>query len=112
MALHNNELKRKLGYTDPKSIVRFDGSEMLHGKDWALRKQELWERCGDRCEYPVAVAIGEYVRCGALAQDPHHIIRRSVKRDDRLSNLQALCRDHHSLLDKRKVRWSRKGVEA
>jgi hypothetical protein len=91
--------KQKRGYTDPRSFVRLDGSEVLHGKDWILRKQALGERSGGRCEWQVGV------RCPKRADDPHHIVPRSVRRDDRLSNLMALCRYHHDELDNRKVKW-------
>lgn len=35
--------------------------------------------------------------CGGLASDVHHIIFKSQGRDDRDSNLIALCRPHHEL---------------
>lgn len=97
--------KQRRGYTDPKSFVRNDGSERLYGLDWIRRRRELYRRAQGQCEY---VNIS---RCTMDAADPHHIKPRSKGRDDRLSNLQALCRYHHDLLDRRKPRWSRK-VEA
>ncbi len=115
------ELKKQRGYTHPKSYVRADGSEVLHGKDWTKRKKELWVRCGGRCEQIVVNGVSirylsdrnwipQKERCRSEAHDPHHIIPRSKRRDDRLSNLMALCRLHHELLDKRKVRWSKRSA--
>ena len=109
------EEKRRRGYSDPKSFVRIDGSEVLHGWDWTTRKEELFKRCKGKCEWIVDAGLDGAVimvyACGKDIADPHHIKPRSKGRDDRLSNLQALCRYHHDLLDKRKPRWSRK-VEA
>jgi hypothetical protein len=107
------ELKLARGYSDPKSFVRDDGSEVLYGKDWKMRVNvELFLRCGGRCEHeqpwkvwPLGGPAME--RCTNDAEDPHHRIPRSKGRDDRLENLQALCRYHHNLLDKRKVKWSK-----
>ena len=95
-------------YLDPKSFMRADGSEVLAGEDWKARIENLRQRCGGQCEHR-DVAGPWSIRCTREAQDPHHIIRRSVKRDDRLANLLALCRFHHDLLDFRKPRWSRAG---
>lgn len=99
-------------YLDPKSFMRSDGSEVLKGEDWVARKRELWERCGGQCEhmgdyFDIGTEKFEKLRCPMQADDPHHVIRRSVKRDDRLSNLLALCRWHHESKDSRKPRWSR-----
>lgn len=103
----DHELKSRRGYMDPKSIVYADGREVLKGEDWRERKKELWERCGGKCEYRWTDAwwMGQVrgAGCSSEAMDPHHIIKRSKKRDDRLANLQALCRFHHRLIDPRKV---------
>jgi len=108
----DNEAKKRLGYTDPRSKVRPDGSEILYGKDWSRRKQELWDRAQGRCEQFVPVNFGQVTireeQCRSEAHDPHHLIKRSKKRDDRLANLRALCRLHHDLLDSRKVKWTKK----
>ena len=99
-------------FANKKSYIAPDGREVLYGKDWIQRKAELWARCDGRCERMVIVSLMPNVsneRCRSEAQDPHHIIRRSQKRDDRLANLEALCRLHHDLLDKRKPRWGKKG---
>ena len=110
----NPQLKAMRGYTDKKSFVRNDGSEVLHGKDWDKRKWELGERCLGHCEYVpyrqewiqgIGWLYAGINRCPMPADDPHHIKPRSKGRDDRLSNLQALCRYHHDLLDRRKPKW-------
>lgn len=95
------------GFADYRSFVAPDGREVLYKDDWDRRKTELWERCGGRCEAMLEVIGVTPWRCTAEAADPHHVIRRSVKRDDRLLNLQALCRYHHDLLDERKIRSDR-----
>lgn len=96
------------GFSDPKSYVAKDGREVLKGEDWERRKRILWERADGRCEEFMAAGLGSEhltpLRCGCDGTEPHHIIRRSEKRDDRLLNLQLLCHFHHSLKDKRVVR--------
>ena len=95
-------------FKSKRSRVLLDGREVLHGADWKERKAELWARCNGHCE-EVIKFIGANLevtglgRCLNPADDPHHIIPRSKKRDDRLSNLQALCRFHHRLVDQRKI---------
>ena len=91
--------KVKRGYVERESIVWADGRERLVGRDWRKRKKELWDRAGERCEY-----VGATMRCIAEGDDPDHINKRSVLRDDRLSNLRLLCRRHHRLIDPRQVR--------
>ena len=104
----DTDAKVRLGYVEPKSVVWLDGREKLAGRDWEARKRELWERCGGKCEFIMPIFGGTaHVRCRQVANDPHHKIRRSVSRDDRLANLMALCRFHHDLLDERKVRSDR-----
>lgn len=104
------ELKAERGYTDPKSFVRPDGTEVLKGEDWKRRKLELWARCGGRCEKQSPWKVWPWSgpameRCTADADDPHHVILRSKGRDDRLENLLALCRNCHRQLDRRKTRF-------
>ncbi|SRR5712691_3059131 len=104
-------------YKDPKSYRTLDGREILFHDDWEARKLELWERCGGQCEH-----LGRYfdigankfviIRCPVEAADPHHVEPRWPKRDDRLENLLALCRWHHSALDERKPRWTAKEATA
>jgi hypothetical protein len=95
-------------YKDPKSYHTLDGREVLAGEDWLARKRELWERCGGRCEYMITPEI----RCQREGQEPHHVIRRSQGRQDALTNLLCLCNHHHSMLDKRKPRWTSKEAMA
>jgi hypothetical protein len=115
--MRDNEAKQRLGYKHPKSLVRPDGSETLVGEDWKKRKQELWDRAKGLCEQTWFTGNSEMFRgtwiqwqkrCYSEGHDPHHIKPRSKGRDDRLSNLQLLCRMHHNLLDKRKVKWSKR----
>jgi len=90
----DEEAKRRLGYTNPRSFVRRDGSEVLFGEDWQVRRREAFERSGHWCQWPA---------CGLWADDPDHIVKRSKYRDDRLTNLRALCRYHHRLVDGRRI---------
>jgi hypothetical protein len=90
-------------FVERKSHVTKEGREVLYKLDWKRRVIELRERCGGRCEY-VIHGIGEVtadggLRCSREAADPHHIKLRSRGRDDRLSNLLAVCRHHHQILD-------------
>lgn len=100
-------------FVEKGSYVCKDGREVLTGLDWKRRVNELRRRSGDRCEYRIPgseiMEGGSLMRCAREAQDPHHIILRSVKRDDRMENLLAVCRHHHQMLDaeQRKVRNKR-----
>ena len=108
MALHDLEAKKRLGYTDKRTKVFYDGREILWGIDWQKRREELWERCDGRCEY--RYADGQQCREGC--SDPHHSPRkRWPVRDDRLSNLVGLCRPHHQLVDPRKPRWTKRSAQ-
>lgn len=92
-------------FFSPKSYVAKDGREVLFHLDWKQRVGELRQRCGGRCEYEIPYG-GISTRCLREAADPDHIIPRSKGRDDRLSNLQGLCRLHHELKHKaRNPRW-------
>ena len=93
-------------FDDARSFIFKDGRELLVGLDWQARKHELFVRSGGICEY----RNSDGVRCRNSADDPHHIIPRSKQRDDRLKNLQALCRYHHDLLDERKPQWTNKAA--
>jgi hypothetical protein len=97
--------KERRGYRDRDTIVWIDGRERLAGYDWRKRKKELAKRSEGRCEL---VNLGSLVhRCTMRADDAHHLVKRSVLRDDRLENLLHVCRYHHRLLDERKVRSDR-----
>ena len=80
------------------SYVTKDGREVLKGLDWKCRVKELAARSKGQCEFIIQDALLGF-RCLREAQDPHHIVLRSVKRDDRLANLLAVCRHHHHMLD-------------
>jgi hypothetical protein len=104
-------LKAERGYTNPSSYVRGDGSEKLVGEDWKNRVEELRQRSGGRCEQWIPVwnePVGSGGRCPNKADDPHHITRRSVRRDDRMNNLKHVCRFCHDALDERKPRWTKR----
>ena len=95
--------KQRRGYTNPRSFVRLDGSEVLHGIDWKERAFRLRQRSNNQCEAKIHDDL-----CNRLGSDAHHIIPRSRRRDDRMSNLLWLSRACHLAEDPRKVRWSRK----
>jgi len=90
---------RARNFRDPKSHVTPDGREILHGEDWDKRVFELLQRSRGQCEYVIQGLHGP-VRCLREAADPHHEVLRSVKRDDRLEKLLAVCRHHHIVLDR------------
>lgn len=97
--------KRDMQATEAKhfkeagSFVFKDGREWLEGRDWDARRMELLERCGGRCEYTYQEKTDNPAhRCTQDAADAHHKVLRSVSRDDRMSNLMAVCRPHHELL--------------
>jgi len=96
------------GYTDKDTVVWADGREKLVGRDWRKRKKELAERSKGQCEAMHEIIGMPPERCRRNARDPHHRIRRSVLRDDRLSNLENLCGPCHDALDDRKVRWTKR----
>lgn len=111
MILKDKEATEARRFEHAKSKVMKDGREILCGQDWKDRVEELRQRSGGRCEQQIKGVIA--TRCRSEAADPHHIVRRSKLRDDRLSNLQALCRLHHDLLDERKPHWTeRKKADA
>jgi hypothetical protein len=89
------EATTKRHFKNPNSFVFKDGREWLEGADWDDRRFELLQRCRGICEY----LIQDDHRCLREAADPHHKILRSIARDDRLSNLMAVCRHHHRVLD-------------
>ena len=94
----------------PKSRLRIlpDGREIASGYQWEKRKKEVRERARYWCQGHEIVEghpshwLGEF-------GDVHHLIPRSKGRDDRAENLVYICRFLHSEIDKRKVKWSKKG---
>ena len=99
----DKQLTVTAGFLDKRSYIAPDGRVILYGEDWANRKLGLLARSGGRCE----MHSTPWHRCAEEAADPDHIIPRSKGRDDRLRNLQALCRYHHDLKDSRKIRSDR-----
>jgi hypothetical protein len=67
-----------------------DGREILSPADWSKRSAQAWLKAGACCE-----------RCRKYTGfdgDPHHKIKRGMGggfRDDRLENLEWLCRECH-----------------
>jgi hypothetical protein len=94
-------------FKDPKSYVCPDGREILYGEDWQERVYELAQRSHGICEYMIPREDGPPVRCIREAADPHHNTLRSVKRDDRLDKLTALCRHHHIIVDREQRKATR-----
>lgn len=97
------EEKARRKYTNERSYVRRDGSERLHGEDWDKRKQELFDRSDGACEMQTVMKREHAEGCWGDMHHPHHIIQRSVRRDDRLANLAGLSRACHKAVDPRKV---------
>lgn len=81
-------------FKDPRSYVAADGREILYETDWQARVKEVFARDGYMCHYKIERESG-VIMCGAPAEHPHHIIRRSIQRDDRLTNLMSICSSHH-----------------
>jgi hypothetical protein len=100
----DRQLTEAAHFQEDKSYVCPDGREILHGKDWKRRVEELRVRSGGRCEN-LFIRINddqfeEHIRCRREARDPHHKTLRSVKRDDRLEALLAVCGPCHEMLDR------------
>lgn len=82
-------------FRNPKSRMMQDGREILYGLDYQLRVREVLERDHYGCQWPCAPHPKP---CGAPSTNhPHHIVKRSQLRDDRASNLMAICEEHHRL---------------
>lgn len=92
-------------FKHPKSRVMLDGREILHGLDYKLRVRQVEYLDGHICQWPIVKFKGAdvvYVRqndiCGAPSNGrPHHRVKRSKLRDDRASNLMAICDEHHKI---------------
>jgi hypothetical protein len=106
-----------------KSRLRIlpDGREICSGYQWEKRKKELRERAGGMCESYLLPECQDSTVDGRWQQglehkshfigdngDPHHIVKRSKARDDRLCNLAWICRPLHIAIDNRKI-GGRKG---
>lgn len=99
---------RRPAFKDPMSYVKRDGSEVLHGDDWMDRTVEVMARDLFVCQgfrflekhEPHVVLVG----------DIHHIhARGNGSRNDLADNLAVVCRDAHRELDRRKMKFSRRG---
>jgi len=107
-------------FLDPRSYVAPDGRWVLYGEDWEAQKKAVWERGGGRCEKMVDERINWYAfpkariegeRCRNEMADPHHKLKRSKKRDDRMENLIGLCRWHHDLAHpEKRPRWTKRSA--
>lgn len=91
---------RTRNFKSPKSYVTPDGREILFDDDWDARRFQLLQRSRGQCEYLIQNNGWGPIRCQREAADPHHIILRSIQRDDRLANLLAVCKHHHYVLDR------------
>lgn len=94
--------KQRRGYTNLRSVVRRDGSEVLFKEDWRARVLELWNRSDGACEMRM-LGLEHAEHCSGDMHHPHHIVQRSVRRDDRLANLAGLSRACHRAVDERRV---------
>lgn len=61
--------------------------------DYVDIKRQVHVRSGRRCEMP-AGSVGAK-NCAGVAREVHHVIERSLGRDDSLSNLRDLCLPCH-----------------
>ena len=116
MLTKDDKLRHERGYVHPKTFVRNDGSEVLHGEEWKQRKDELAQRSGGRCEFEAPWKVWPWgarplERCTAEAKIPAHIIPRYPRRDDRLTNLMHYCLTHDRMTEKQSWRRLRFGEE-
>lgn len=104
----DSDEKVRRGYRDKNTIVWANGRERLEGRDWRKRKKELAERSRGRCERVSILGKPHETLCYGRGDEPHHIQKRSVLRDDRLSNLAHLSHACHLAEDDRKIRSDKK----
>lgn len=87
--------KKKARSQRSKLITYPDGRQRATGYQWTKRVRELKARAEGWCEADAVIPrhtvhfIGDY-------GDPHHIVKRSERRDDRLENLLWICRAAHN----------------
>lgn len=88
------------------SFVGIDGHEYLAGRDWQIRKDELYARCRGECELKTSPQCwGWFTR---KKMHPHHIVKGRIGRHDGLDNLLAACFPcHRAAHPEKQVRWSR-----
>lgn len=114
----NRSATEAMQFVEKKSYVTNDGRWVLYGLDWKRQVKSLRERCGGRCEYEINIAspffdpeAPERARCSRKAAHPHHRIKRSKGRDDRMVNLIALCVVHHrEQHPEKQPMWTRRGA--
>jgi hypothetical protein len=94
-------------FSDKRSYVAKAGQDVLYGADWDARKRELLNRSIGLCEM-ARLKRNHASGCSGKCEEPHHIVRRSQQRDDRLSNLVGLSHFCHISLDPRKPRFGEK----
>lgn len=126
--LRRNSTLRRTPFRAKRKASRIkvlsDGREICYGEAWEQRKREVWERDAHRCQWE-AIGVQDshggtvnplyLARCqrhvswdeARLSID--HVVKRSKRRDDRLSNLRVLCAYHHRLRheQERKLAWSK-----
>lgn len=95
-------------FLDPRSYVTPDGREILYGNDWKARKGELLKRSLGQCERFTILGRPHDAWCRSEGGEPHHKIKRSKLRDDRLENLANLSHWCHVAEDERKPRWTKR----
>jgi hypothetical protein len=97
-------------FKHPKSRVMLDGREILYEEDYDVRKLEVERRDKHKCQWVrwQGVIPDSPEICGAPSTgQPHHIVSRSDGRDDRASNLMAICDVHHKIAHPEKQpRWT------
>jgi len=88
------------------SFIAVDGKEYLAGKDWEIRKNELYARCRGECELKTSPKCwGWFTR---KKMHPHHIAKGRIGRHDGLDNLKASCwACHETQHPEKQPRWSK-----
>ena len=96
------EATTKAGFRDSRSFVHLDGRWYCYGADMSAQREKCMKRDGGRC-----------VRCGSIFWlEAHHRKPRSRGRDDRVDNLETLCKSDHTQEHGRFPRWTPRTVEA
>lgn len=91
------EATKARNFKNPKSRVMLDGREILLKPDYDRRVREVQERSGYRCEVQREIIGVPARQCRAPScGHPHHVVKRSKLRDDRLANLLDVCEYHAS----------------
>jgi 5-methylcytosine-specific restriction endonuclease McrA len=69
----------------------------LRDKEWKVNRALAMERAGGVCEYDGLVDQG-YWRCAAAAVHVHHLLPSSAGGSHSITNLRALCVEHHDFI--------------